>query len=269
MKNLLEGAFPTNSVLRASTCKAAASRSRLYIIFLTPRSGSTWLTELVMSAGRLGAPQEWFNDGWIHTEEPALGCLPPKLRGISDINAYVDAVVDEGGGVAGLQLSVFQAAMLGELLDGPVDPKWLRAIFYLRRKDLYAQAVSAYRSVASGRFHSYQNSADQIDAFNSVKFDQEKLIEWLNFLIISEKKFAELFERRRVQPIDLYYEDIVLDPLGTLREIASAIGVDPPRSLGPTSLTVMRDSTSADWRERLARATPPETRAWIESRRIA
>jgi LPS sulfotransferase NodH len=269
MKNLLRDAFPTNSVLRASTCSAAAARSRLYVILLTPRSGSTWLTELLIGAGYLGAPQEWFNDGWIYSEEPALGCLPPKLRGLSDVNDYLDAIVDEGRGVAGLELSVFQAEMLGDLMDGPVDPNWLTAVFYLRRRDLFSQAVSLYRSVASGRFHSYQNSADQIEAFNSTPFDLEKLIEWLNFLILCEKKFAEAFERYRLRPIDLFYEDLVRDPLAMVQKIASAIGVEPPQSLAPASMSVLRDSTSADWRERLAQATPQATRDWIERGRFA
>lgn len=269
MKNLIQDAFPADRILRASTLAAAAARSRLYVIFLTPRSGSTWLTELIMSTGRLGAPQEWFNDGWIYTEEPALGCLPPKSRGISDINEYVNAIVDEGRGVAGLELSVFQAEMLGELIDGQFDLNWFNAIFYLRRKDLFAQAVSLYRSVASGRFHSYEDTTDKIQAFNSVKFDEEKLIEWLNFLIMCEKKFDELFERHKVQPVNLFYEDIVGNPLLTVQEIASAIGVDQPQNLGATSLRLMRDSTSASWRERLAQATPPETREWIDYGRNA
>jgi trehalose 2-sulfotransferase len=131
MKNLLRDAFPADSNLRAETLTAAAERSRLYVIFLTPRSGSTWLTELAMNTGVLGAPQEWFNDGWIYTDQPALGCLPPRLRKIEDVNQYVKAIVDEGRGTAGLELSVFQATMLCEMIERPFDPRWLAASFYL------------------------------------------------------------------------------------------------------------------------------------------
>jgi hypothetical protein len=49
---------------------------------------------------------------WIYTDELVLGCKPPKVRGISDINQYFNVIVDEGNGVAGLRLSVFQALML-------------------------------------------------------------------------------------------------------------------------------------------------------------
>jgi trehalose 2-sulfotransferase len=188
---------------------------RLWNDFLIPRSGSTWLTELATNTGALGVPHEWFNDNWIYTDEPVLGCLPSRLRGIAEVNEYVDAIVDEGQGIAGLQLSVFQAAMLQEMIDSPFDPRWLKACFYLRRRDLAAQAVSLYRSVVSGRFHSYQSTQQHIQAFKAVEYDHDNIIKWLHFIIDCEQQFSQLFRSCRIRPISLFYEDLLVDPLCT------------------------------------------------------
>jgi hypothetical protein len=53
----------------------------------------------MLNAGHLGVPQEWFNDGWIYSNETALGCRPPKLRRTFDINRYVEEIVSDPLGV--------------------------------------------------------------------------------------------------------------------------------------------------------------------------
>jgi LPS sulfotransferase NodH len=256
MKNLLREAFPLNGVLRGATLQAAAGRARLYAIFLTPRVGSTWLTELTMNTGELGCPQEWFNDDWIYTEEPALGCLPPRLRQCLDVNDYVDAIVDEGRGIAGIELSVFQAIMLRELMDTPFDPGWLTAAFYLRRRDLAAQAVSLYRSASSGRFHSYQNAPQAVRAFQALDYDYQSILKWWNFIVESEQRFEALFECCKLSPVELFYEDLQADPLRMLQQIALAVGAKPPQQLPETSLAILRDHRSVAWRDRFLRDLP-------------
>lgn len=250
VKNLLRSAFPSNSILRASTIEAAVRRSRLYVIFLTPRSGSTWLTELIMNTGGLGAPQEWFNDGWIYTNEPALGCLPPRLRGTTDINSYFESIVTEGRGVAGLELSLYQAVMLAELLDTSFKPDWLAVSFYLRRRDLAAQAISLYRSIATERFHSYQNRPEQVQAFRDAQYDYSSIRKWFDYLVANERYFKVMFRSSGVSPIGIYYEDLHINPLETLRQIARNVGVALPQTLPATSLRIMRDEISDDWRQR-------------------
>ncbi len=256
MKNLLRDAFPGNCILRAGTLRAASERSRLYVIFLTPRSGSSWLTELAMNTGVLGTPHEWFNDNWVYSDQTVLTCLPPRSRGIADINAYVDSIVDEGRGIAGLELSIFQALMLREMIAPSFDPRWLTASFYLRRHDIIAQAISLYRSVVSGVFHSFQSTLQDCKAFSTVEYNYDSLLQWLEFLIDNETRFEFLFRSCNVQPVELFYEDLQNDPLGSLQKIAWELGVPPPQSLPMVSLKVMRDQTSAAWRRRFTSELP-------------
>lgn len=258
MSNQIKGAFPLNSVITGSTLRNSAKRSRIYVIFIMPRSGSTWLTELAMNSNGLGAPQEWFNEGFVQSDTPALGCLTPRNRGIFDINQYIDAIVDEGNGVSGVELSILQALMLRELVDQHFDLSWLNASFYLRRYDLAAQAVSLYRSAMSGRFHSYQCNPLEMRQFNTVEYDHEKLVDTMRYLIDCEDRFDALFTSCNIQPTMLYYEHLQNDPLSVLRRLAAAVGSPSPLSIPKTSLTLMRDKTSAAWRQRLVSKLPSD-----------
>ncbi len=140
------------------------------------------------------------------------------------MNDYVNAIVDEGNGIAGLELSVFQALMLRDIIDQRVDPRWLTAAFYLRRRDLTAQAVSLYRSVNSGRFHSYQRESIELQNFDDIEYDYEKILSWLIFLLDCEERFLMLFNSCFLSPFSIFYEDLQSNPLAILQKIALEIG---------------------------------------------
>jgi len=267
VKKRLRGAFPENALLSARTLREAKRRSRLYVIFLTPRSGSTWLTELMAGAGGLGVPQEWFHEEFVYSSEPALGCLPPSMRGTLDINDYLLSIVDEGQGVAGAEISIFQALMLSELLEGPLDPGLLDVTLFLRRIDVVAQGISLYRSVQSGRFHSYQAAPDQIRSFSEVSYQEEEILYWIAQILEYEDKFEQLFERCGFDPIPIFYEDLQCDPMGLLVELAAFLGAPCPATLPQTSLTLMRDQRSAEWAEAIERSLPDDFRIQIDNRR--
>jgi trehalose 2-sulfotransferase len=263
-RNLLRGAFPENELLRAETLQRAAADSTLYVIFIIPRSGSTWLTELMMNAGHLGVPQEWFNDGWIYSSETALGCRPPKLRRTFDINRYVEEIVAEGRGVAGLELSVFQARMLCELMEQPVDLNCFKAFFYLRRLDIVAQAVSMHRSVSSGVFHSYQQSAEAEARLRGLEYSYDELLRWLHFLLDCESRMQVLFSDLGIRPVPLVYEDLLSDPLGVLQGISRHLGVAPPAEQPMTTLRALRNEQTERWRDRFIEELPQGLREVVD-----
>ena len=266
MDNLLFRAFPENSTLRVNTLRAASERAKLYIIFMTPRSGSTWLTELIKNAEALGIPQEWFNDTWIYSEEEALGCRPPRLRGTLDINDYVNSIVNECNGIAGIELSAYQAIMLRDLLDTNFDPQILSTSFYLRRRDIVSQAVSLYRSISSSRFHSYQNDKHTVDLFNSVEYRYNGILESLNMILDSERIFSELFAECNIIPNYIFYEDLVSDPLAELNKIGWTLGTPYQSVLPMTSLSIMRDTRSASWASQFTSELPSEIFNIIQER---
>jgi LPS sulfotransferase NodH len=240
----------------------------LYAIFIMPRSGSTWLTELAANTNRLGTPHEWFNEHWIYTDKLSLGYRPPLVRGISDVNKYVESIVEEGAGVAGIELSISQTMMVPDLLDEAFDPKLFSATFYLRRRDVIAQAISSYRAGTSGRWHSYQSSPEQMRSFNSVQYDLDALVYTVKVLLETESKFLNIFHDCAISPISLFYEDLQADPLSALREMAVAIGISPPDTIPETTLTIMRDETSRVWCDRLNSELPMDLAELVEARRL-
>lgn len=253
-------AFPENSVLDVDLFDRLAETSTLYVILILPRSGSTWFCEMIGATGGLGLPQEWFNAGFVQRDKLHLGCKPPKVRGISDINRYVEEIVDEGDGVAGVQLSYWNALSLTELTDGriPIGKiKW----FYLRRRDVLAQAISLFKSVESGYWHSYQPQQDKLDA---VQFDQDKCIKMLEQIIEDEIRLEKMMSGCGINPVRLFYEDIQAHPLQSLRMFAQLIGQRPPNSLPETELKKLRRSNADSWKVGLE--TSPRVKSLLDNR---
>ena len=49
-----------------------------YIIFFTPRSGSTWLGDLLVSTKFAGKPREWFNPQHLKKSVEQFGSVTPQ-----------------------------------------------------------------------------------------------------------------------------------------------------------------------------------------------
>jgi len=244
-KNPLVQTFRDGSVLSATAIREAAKAHRLYVLFILPRTGSTWLTELARGTKVLGTPQEWFNEEWIQTSEPALGCLPPKARGTLNINDYVESIVDDAVEAVGVELTINQVRLVHDLIEGAIDVKEV-TWFYLRRRDLVSQAISLYRSAASGLFHSYQDIAFA-ERLNEVKFDGPGILRSMSFLVDCEVLFEDFFKECRILPCPLFYEDLIADPLVFLQLMAKTIGCSVPTRLPSTTLQVLRNSRSVEW----------------------
>ena len=238
-------AFHENSVLDTEILRELAEENLLYVIWIMPRSGSTWFHELIRNSGGMGEPQEWFNDD-LFAGEPASLPVPGPER-TADINQYVAKLVQRGQGVAGTQLSYWQALSLAELADGPIPLDKIK-LFYLRRRDILSQSISFYKSVATGYWHSYQGSSDRIA---ELPFDLSACVRSLSELVGNEARFEELFESCGVDPVRLYYEDIEADPLSSLRTFASVLDVKAPTELPTSQLRRLRNGQTEEWRREL------------------
>jgi LPS sulfotransferase NodH len=229
-----------------------ACHSALYVVFNMPRSGSTWFTELAMGARTLGTPQEWFNVDFIEGDTSHLDCAPPKARKIAEINAYLQAICDEGTGAAGLQLSYYQALALRDLLSADLPVKAIHW-FYLRRRDILEQAISFYKSIQTGLWHSYQLS-DPGQRAPEFRFAPDECREQLHRLIRMEADFEDLMRLCDIRPNRMYYEDLLQDPLAALQAFGQVIGRPAPSRLPSTRLKVLRDDQTRDWKAALATA---------------
>lgn len=271
--NKISEAFVDNSTIHHENLREIANGSRLYVIFIIARSGSTWLMEMAENSSSLGTPQEWFNEGWIHTRETALGCRPPQLVGTLNVDEYIERTVLDyrsEDGVMGTQLSVYQTQCLCEMLESPEQALQLVTPFYLRRRDVVAQAISLYRSVNSGVFHSYQEGSIPLSRLDDVTYDADAIAQWCDHLVDGEIYFEAMFRKLGVRPFRFMYEDLVSDPAGVLTYIRRVIDPSTAYLLAARSnkVKLLSKATSKEWNLRFL-AEESEFLANLERRRPA
>ena len=261
-QNKIASCFTGGARISTAILRDIAQKHKLYVVFLTARSGSSWLIDLAKSTGTLGCPQEWFNPDFVAGEEASLGCLPPKLLNTMEINLYIQKVVEQqGNDAAGIELSYYSALKVFELLDGPVDASIFSAAFYLRRRDIVAQGISLYRSATSGFFHSYQTDSDAQARFAGMEYDAEAIKHYIEHLLECELGFERMFADYGIAPLRVYYEDLVAAPGYVLSIMSKLLGTRVERYCIKSSLKKVSDSKNSLWASRFEKDNP----SWVEA----
>ncbi|MGV6847706.1 MAG: Stf0 family sulfotransferase [Marinibacterium sp.] len=116
--------------------KPAPERS--YIVLFTPRSGSSWLHDLIASCGDMGDPGEFFNPNFVPTiaERVDAPDIDTYLRRLTRLRCP--------GGTFGTKVTPDHAYHALGGLDAFLDRFPEAALFWLIREDIVAQAVSLY-----------------------------------------------------------------------------------------------------------------------------
>ncbi len=223
-----------------------------YLIAFTVRSGSTLLCDY-LSANGLGQPMEYFQhpfgvaNRWAYD---LTGAQPDDFAG------YLRGLPVTCGrhGIFGAKIAWdhknvlldecrrhgLPAADVADLFPGV---RWL----HLKRRNRAAQAVSAWRAVASGRWH----SVDPDSARPAPAYDYFGVFRFFFSILVEEQLWEHYFGRGGVVPLTLYYEDLVDDPQRVLAQAASHIlgAASPPGGVGAFSLETrlipLRDAYSA------------------------
>ncbi|NEQ76622.1 MAG: hypothetical protein F6K23_28450 [Okeania sp. SIO2C9] len=198
-----------------------------YTICITPRSGSSWLTEMLSETKILGNPEEWFNPGnlpgIIQNRYPCL-----------DVIEYFDCIKRTQcteNKVFGMELSFFQHQLVCDALEKTKKDSSLSLLnpeknkfIYLYRLDLVAQAVSLYRAVETGMFHSAQKNASE-KALVDFKYSDDRIWHWLIHILQQEFGWQQNFSKKGISPLCLTYEEMWSNPnLTKLRVINHILG---------------------------------------------
>jgi LPS sulfotransferase NodH len=214
-------------------------RRTLMIVGL-PRSGTTYLCKLMASTGVLGHPDEFF------IPERALRYDARRGSDLAFRLTLPNTVGRSDNGVAAVKAFSYnfdEFARRTNLQDFYPDPVFI----YMRRRDVLGQAVSFARALQSGEWtsqdvvqHEPQYSADAVHG---------ALME----LVYNEARWNAYFARNNVQPLEVFYEDLLGNEESVLREIARRAGLDEAEgriTFVPPDLSVQRDALNADWRAR-------------------
>jgi LPS sulfotransferase NodH len=236
-----------------------------YGIFFTPRSGSSWLTEVATRSGVLGNPGEFFNPGHI----------PKIARGLgADTLERYCALLQRArspGGVFGFEITWFQL----ERVFGS-EEAFLRAFparlpyIYLTRRNIVLQAVSLAKAVTTEVFHAPQASAaDLARADLDFAYDAALIADWLAHIREMERRSERFFARAGIVPVRLCYEQITRwGPSRTVRRLAAVAGVKAPADLPLADLAHRKIGTAKNARfARRFRSEFPELCAETEAGR--
>ena len=150
-------------------------RPKTYGIAFTPRSGSTWISDVVRQSRALGSPGEYFNINAAFDSISLAACTS-----LEDYYAWLSRV-RQTNGVFGFEISWPWLDLLEKegklsLLQG-VD-YW----FLLRRRDFVLQAVSLYLASSSGVFHlrhEGEQGAERRVESGDVEYDADAIAESL------------------------------------------------------------------------------------------
>ncbi|MEM6414656.1 MAG: Stf0 family sulfotransferase [Pseudomonadota bacterium] len=182
-----------------------------YAIYMTPRTGSSWLRDLLRSTYCLGWPEEWFNTHLIRAYADSANVN--TLRDYARLNRGRG---HSKNGVYGVTLSWWDVISLWpDILTNPnsnffehfpIDDTHAFALF---RKDLAAQAVSIYRLRQTKLFDTVNSTQkNHAEADKNFTYDSVKIHECLQHIVENENQMLRYFDIYNINPHFLYYEDI-------------------------------------------------------------
>lgn len=221
-RNRIADVFLTQYLLPTEPAQGTRPESRNYFILFTPRSGSSWLTELIAAGKSMGRPSEWFNPDLMLS---ALNGLPQQCHNIDDYCAALQLYRQSSQGMFGVELSASQLVLLQELVDVADTFRRPAYVVHLRR-NLIAQAVSLTLATESGFFH----ATNTINRAAVVPFNAVKINKWLDELVREEKFFHSFLQQQKSSYLLSWYEDICDDSQLVLQRIANHLGMPLPDS---------------------------------------
>ena len=190
------------------------------------------LTELA------GAPTEFFDDALMEQFSSSWGT--------ETLDTFLQALMSRKtspNGVFGLKVHYPQLEKaLGGRNPGDVFPNI--HFVYINREDRVHQAVSYARALQTGRWasdHRVQNG-------NPV-FRPDQIRRLLAQISEHEDCWERFFQRQRVRPLRVSYEDLVESPAVTVEAVMRSIGVDLPDGfvLRAPTLEKQADDLSEEW----------------------
>ena len=172
-----------------------------YIMYFTPRSGSSWVTEIAARSGHLGRPGECFNPNF----------LPQMARAMNatDMDEYCDILTRRRvtNGVFGSQITYHQ---LNAVFPGEADfiarfPE--KKCFWLIREDIVLQGISLVKMLQTQIAHATKASDQELERKEQdFRYDATEIKRWITHIHKAETKTEALIARFELEPFRMSYE---------------------------------------------------------------
>jgi len=230
-----------------------------YVVFFVGRSGSTWLADLLSRQRDLGKPREYLNTKLI-------GRFAAEMNAgtVADYLALLRRKRITPNGVFGLKLNTSQlSTLLGELPFAEAFPE--HVWFYLRRRNLVAQAISSYKAMVSGLYQLRRTDLPaerhRLESAHAlISYDADAIARHVASIVEMEKLGESLMAQFAILPTRLIYEDILTarpaDVVGMVRRHVLGVGSSVDAEVKPSNIEKFGDSRNLDFEERFRRDEP-------------
>ena len=221
-------------------------------ICTTPRCGSHFLGHQMRNLNCFGYPLEYMNPGNLPVWQARA-----RENGADCTLDFIKSVRTGPNGVFSIKL---HHEHLEPFLDHEPNPRNYRFI-HLRRRDLLRQAVSFARAQQTGAWIS--DMPERAEAH----YDRDLIASKIEAIAEGNAGWQAFLASLGIEPLELYYEDIVADRNAALQRIARYLGVEL-RSPDPDVAEFLpkpqrgADDPTQDWEERFK----ADSRARIENR---
>lgn len=244
---------------RLDTLRQAPTPAVKYMIAMTPRSGSSYLCDVLGQTQRLGSPGEFLAPN-------SVGSHHARTAATDSPDEYVELMLRRGrsaNGVSGFKVSWFQFKNFTAVMRSPQVFTQYK-IIHLTRRHLAAQAVSLYRMTSTRVSHTnIAHSDTQLEALEALPYDYDKIKSWHKHLQVQEQGWQAYFAQHGIYPLCITYEDIDADVAAVCRRIAAYLG-RPKAAASVSTESVFRKlagRTSVEWAARFELDWDTEQRA--------
>lgn len=235
-----------------------------YIIWFTPRTGSTFLCNLLEKTGVAGIPGEYF----LKEEHTSL-LDHYQLQSYHALRESLWSKGSTSNGVMGMKYSLYAAsfrsicAELSKLKNIVFEefPEWelfadlfpdCRHIFLSRRNKM-ALVVSWWKAIQDNQWHIRKGDAqNQPAGFYDDKYDFNALLHLLKEHNLREAATQAFFSRNNIRPYNLFYEDLHLSPDCEVLALLKFLDIDPEPICLPSDPGIYKtsDRINEEWIDR-------------------
>lgn len=217
---------------------------RTVLIASTPRCGSHMLGHAMATTGLLGVPFEYCNGANLAEWKRRLGTATAEAT-----LAALMARRTTPNGVFGIKAHYAHCAALGGPEGLFAALPGLRAV-HLRRADVMRQAVSFAVARQTGVWIRGQEGTGA-----PARYDADLLADCLAEIALQNALWASAFEEAGIEPLNLYYEEVVRDLPGAVAAVVRFAGALPEDGRIEVEIATARQGNAArtaDWIRRFA-----------------
>ncbi len=216
-----------------------------YVICTTPRSGSNHLCSLLESSGKMGHPSEFFNlQGTVHqlSEKHQLIEKGSTLK----LNNYLSHIIDTHS----TPNNTFGIKIFFNQLEKFISFPEIKELFqqskfiFLTRKNIIAQAISMFIAEET---NSWKSINEEKSLRETVKYNQGRISEILNNLIMQNIKWLNFFKINNLDYLEVTYESVLEDSNKVCQSISKYCGFHEALLIGNSKFQKQGDELNEEY----------------------